>query len=201
MLTYTFSRREKALLLLLAIVMVVIVWFIFVYQGTTNRITELEGEISATQTQISVDETRVAQQTQMQSTIDQRKAEGVDPTIMPDYDNMQNLMAELNSIMAAAENYTLSFDQLAEDEQGHVMRGVRVDYTTANYNSAEKIVEALAEGAYPCRIDSVSTNIHYEGVDILLGKRGTQKTDASVHVTFFEKQTEAPAAVPEEPAA
>lgn len=201
MLTYTFSRREKALLLLLAIVMVVIVWFIFVYQGTTNRITELEGEISAAQTQITVDETRLAQQTKMQNTIDQRKAEGVEPTIMPDYDNLQNLMAELNIIMAAADSYTLSFDQLAEDDQGHVMRGVRVDYTTPNYQAAEKIVEALAEGKYPCRIDSVSTSIHYEGVDILLGKRGTAKTDASVHVTFFEKQTAAPAAASEEPAA
>ena len=197
MLTYTFSRREKALLLLLAIVMVIIVWFIFVYQGTTNRITELEGEISATQTQISVDETRVAQQTQMQSVIDQRKAEGAEPTIMPDYDNMQSLMAELSGIMAAAESYTLSFDQLAEDEQGHILRGVVVNYTTADYQAAEKIVESLAEGRYPCRIDSVSTSIHYEGVDILLGKRGTAKTDASVHVTFFEKQAEAPAATPE----
>ena len=190
MLTYTFSRREKALLLMLALVMVVIVWFVFVYQGTTNRITELEGQIASTQTQISADETRVAQMDQMQATIDQRKADGVAPTIMPDYDNMQSLMLELNQIMAAATSYSLSFDQVVSDDKGHIERGVRIDYTTPNYKSAKKIVEALAAGQFPCRIDSVTTALHYEGYDYVQNKKGAVSVSASVHVTFFENAPE-----------
>ena len=191
MLTYKFSKREKALILGLALLVVFIVWFMFVYQGTTNRITELEGQISATQTQISSAETRVAQQAHMQSVIDQRKAEGAQPMQMPDYDNMEYLMRELNRIMAAANNYSLSFDQLTKDEQGHIVRGARINYETTTYDEAEAIVKSLTQCIYPCRIDSLSMTTYYEGVDILLGKKGTAKISGTVHVTFFENDTSA----------
>ena len=184
MLTYTFTRREKALLLVLALVLIVIVWFIFVYQSTTNKVIQLEGEIAAVQSEISIAETRVAQKQQMTSTIEQRKAEGVQPTIMPYYDNMQALMEELNYIMSAAQNYSLSFDSLTEDEKHHVLRGARIDYSTASFQDAEAIVRSLAGGRYPCRIDSVNI-VNSDSL-----RDGVASTTASVHVTFFEQIAE-----------
>ena len=186
MLTYTFTKREKALLLVLALVVVVIVWFVFVYQSTANRVTELDSEIATVNSEITTSEARVAQLNQMRTTIDQRKAAGVQPTVMPAYDNMRSLMVELNKIMSAADTYTLSFDQLALDEKGNVERGVRVDYGTASIAKAESIVRAFANGTYPCRIDSVAITDTSGRSNSRTSSAATSKASASIHVTFFE---------------
>ena len=187
MLTYTFTKREKALLLVLALVVVAIVWFVFVYQNTTNRLIAIEGELATNQSLVTTAETQVAQQAQMESSIEQHKANGDKPTLMPAYNNLKSLMNELNTIMAAAETYSLAFDELTQDEQNHVLRGVRIDYSTANYKAAEKIVNSLAGGKYPCRIDSVTiANSTSENSG---SRSSTTKgsTNASAHVTFFEE--------------
>lgn len=191
MLKYTFSRREKALLLVLAIVVVLIVWFVFVYQGTTNQVAKIESSIADTQSKIQIDQTRASQIDTMKQVVEQRKAEGALPTVMPEYDNMQALMVELNRIMGAADKYTLTFDDLNFDDSDHVARGVRIDYSCGTYRQAESLVNSLAGGAYPCRVDSVAIK------DSSAGKSNsstssTEKSpvSSSVHVTFFEKYPE-----------
>ena len=190
MLTYTFTRREKALLLVLALMVLLIVWFVFVYQGTTNEITRIEGEIGDTKMMVEADQTRVNQLSNMRATVEQRKAEGAVPKSMPEYDNIRLVMAELNNTMAKAKTYTLTFDDLVFEET-HVVRGVRVDYTSNNYKGAEAIVRALAEGAYPCRIDSVTMDTSAKVRSAVSDRTVVSKEmKTSAHVTFFEKYPE-----------
>ena len=188
MLTYTFSQREKLLLGMLAIVVVAIVWFVFVYQGTTNTIARLDSEIAEVSAQVQADEARVNLLTSMKQTIEQRKAEGAKTTPMPEYDNVRPLMAELNNIMAEASTYTLTFDALDRSDDTYAARGVRIDYTSPSYDDAEKIVRELAGGKYPCRIDSVAISTSRVAGSSAEAARTT--ASASVHVTFFEKYPE-----------
>ena len=184
MLTYKMSRREKILVLILAIALVAVAWFVFVFQRSNDQLTRIEGEISTTNTQIDLMQARAGQIEMMKTEIEQHKAEGAKPVEVPNYDNMQPLMAELNRVMAAASSYTLSFDDLDTSNAGYVARGVRIDYEATSYAAAEAIVDALAGGRYPCRIDTIS----------ILDKQGASSSSsndvpvsASVHVTFFEK--------------
>ena len=184
MLTYKMSRREKILVLVLAIIVVAVAWFVFIFQGTSDQRTRIEGEISTTKSQIELMQTRASQIKTMEAEIEQRKAEGAKPVEVPAYDNMQPLMAELNRVMAAASSYTLSFDEIDTSNPGYVARGVRIDYEASSYATAEAIVNALAGGRYPCRVDTIS----------IIDKSGTSSSSssdapvsASVHVTFFEK--------------
>lgn len=184
MLTYKMSRREKILVLVLAIIVVAVAWFVFVFQGTNNQLTSIEGEITATKTQIELMQSRAGQIKTMKAEIEQRKAEGARPVEIPLYDNMQPLMAELNKIMAAASSYTLSFDDLDTSNAGYVARGVRIDYEATSYATAEAIVNALAGGRYPCRIDTIAIS-DKSGMSSSSSK--DVPVSASVHVTFFEK--------------
>ncbi len=184
MLTYKMSRREKILVLILAIIVVAVAWFVFIFQGTNNDMTRIESEISTTKSQIEMMQARAGQIKTMEAEIEQRKAEGVRPVEIPLYDNMQPLMAELNRVMAAASSYTLSFDEVDTSNAGYAARGARIDYEAGSYAAAEGIVNALAGGRYPCRVDTVS----------IVDKSGTSSSpskgapvSASVHVTFFEK--------------
>ena len=193
MLTYSLSRREKALLLALAIILVGLAWFVFVFQRTTNQITEIESEIAAADTQVTAAETRVTRMHAMQATIDKYKAAGVSPTTVPTFDNMTPLMAELNGIMGMTSTYTLAFDDLdTETSTEYVLRGVTVDFGCDSFVTAENVIRALAKGHYPCSIDSVQIT---DGTANLLSRvptgDGSGDVRAKVHVTFFEKYPKA----------
>lgn len=194
MLTYTFSRREKALILAFAIVLVLVAWYWFVFQGTSSAMNRIDGQIAAVNSEIEIAQTRVTQMNNMEQTVEQRKAEGAKKTVMPTYDNLQPLMTELNRIMSAANTFTLKFDELDRESSDFVRRGVRIDYTCATYKKAEAIVNALAGGQFPCSVDTVSIN----DPTVLTGYASNSKlvqssagsVTASVHVTFFEKYPE-----------
>lgn len=188
MLTYKLSRREKTLVLILAIILVVVAWFVFVYQRTANEVVSLDSEIASTQTQITAAQTRAAQVREMKEVVEQRKAEGVKPVEMPAYDNMQPLMAELNTVLLGTSKSTLKFDELNTENSGYVARGVRIDYETDSYAAAESVVKALAGGKYPCHIDSFS--IEDKSTQSSSNTSGRTQSGAPVkavvHVTFFE---------------
>lgn len=186
MITYKLSSREKALLLVLAIVLVAIAWFMLVYQSTTDQVTRLEGEISSAESQIELDTARITRLAEMRQVIEERKAEGATVTEVPAYDNMEPLMSELNRIMDAAETYTLTFDELdRESSSEYVYRGVRINFSCGSYATAESIVIALANGAFPCVIDSVA--IVDNNVRSSASTNSATSVSGYAHVTFFEK--------------
>lgn len=197
MLTYTFSRREKALILVFALILVAVAWFWFVFQNTTNRMTAIDGEIATIKSEVEIEQVRLTQLNSMTQTVEQRKAEGAKKTVMPTYDNLQPLMTQLNSIMATADTFTLTFDELNRENADYIRRGVRVDYSCDTFKKAESVVNSLAGGMFPCSVDSVvindptavAGNTANRGVGWTTAGNNSMVT-ASVHVTFFEKYPE-----------
>lgn len=189
MFTYTLSRREKALLLALGVVVLLIIWFVFVFQRTTNEITSMDSEISAIETQKTTASAQVQKMHYMQESIAKYKAAGVAPTPIPYFDNMTPLMSELNRILSVTTNYSLSFDELdTETSPEYVLRGVTADFTCDSFASAEAVVTALARGQFACNIDSVAISDSSAGrVARISGATGPVAVTASVHITFFEK--------------
>ena len=186
MLTYTFSRREKILILVMAIILVVVAWYMLVFQRTTNEITRLEGEISTTQSQITIEQGRLAQMNAMKAAIEQYKASGVAAHPVPNYDNVTAVMSELNAVLARTAAYSLSFDALDRDTSSeYVLRGVRADYTCDSMATAESVVTDLANGPYPCSIDSVSIT---DGAASSSRVSSSGTVSASIHITYFEKK-------------
>jgi len=186
MLSYTFSRREKFLILFLALIVVGLAWFVLVYQSTTNEIAAIESEMTTNETQINQARTRVGEMNSMQAVIDEYKSKGAAPTPVPDYDNMTAVMSELNAVLAGTENYSLAFDEVKTSSQGgYVLRGVRANYNCGSREEAESIIGSLANGPYPCGIDSVALSDSSVG-----GGRssGRAPVSATVHITYFERQ-------------
>lgn len=189
MLTYTFSRREKALLLVLAAILVVVAWFMLVFQRTTDQINSIEADIASVDASTTVATAQVNRMHTMQKAIDKYKEQGAKSTPIPTFDNMTPLMSALNATMSSAATYSLSFDELdTKTSQDYILRGVTVDYSCDSISAAEQIVTSLARGAFPCSIDSVSIT---DG-SVKTGSRvstasGAAPVSASVHVTFFEK--------------
>ena len=191
MLSYTLSKREKALLLILAIVIIGIAWFVLVFQRTTNEIYDLDSQIATIDTNVATASAKVGRMKAMEKAIDDYEAAGVSPKVVPSYDNMTPLMSELNGIMSKTAAYTLSFDALDfESSKDYVLRGVTVDYSCDSLKAAEEVVGDLANGKFPCSIDSVSISDKTAGARTrVTSVAGAAPVSASVHITFFEKRS------------
>ena len=194
MLTYTFSRREKTLILILIIVLLAVVWYMLVYRGTSDELMRIESESAAVNEQITIAAAKASQMDYMEKVIEQRKAQGVKPTPIPMYDNMQKLMTRLDSVMSSATSYQLSFDELDVQSSKYIMRPVTVTFQCESYAQAEKIVEELAAGPYPCLITSVSI---VDGT-VRGSNRGSGACSGQVDVVFFEKNDGSFAVAPTE---
>ena len=185
MMSYTFSLREKVLLVILALILVGLAWFMFVYQGSANEVIRLNGQIADTESEIAVATGRVSQLAQMQQDIEKFKESGARQVEVPAYDNLQPLMIELNSVMEMTNTYSLSFDELKNDV-GFVERGAQITYSCNSYEEVEAVMNAMVNGPYPCSIDSASIGSASSG-----GSRTATSgavVTASIHVTFYEKE-------------
>lgn len=178
MLSYTFSKREKVLLLALALMVVGVAWFVLVYQGTANREVELDSSIANTTAEISAAKAKVAQVEAMKREIENRKDSGAQPTVVPDYDNVTALMGELNRVLHAASSYSISFDPLdMNSANGYVQRGIEITFETSSFKQAESIVEDLVYGSYSCSVDSLDVNT--------AASSGTVAT--TIHIVYLER--------------
>lgn len=186
MLTYTFSRREKALLVGLAVILIIVAWYFLVFQSTTNRIQQLDGEISEVQTSITTENARVKRLNKMEKAVEEYKAANAKKSVIPAYDNFESLMAELNGIMGATDTYTITFGELDRESSEYILRPAKIDYSCNSYRDAEAVVDALAHGTFPCKIDSVVIT-DGSSRSSRVNSASTGAYSATLQVTFFEK--------------
>lgn len=183
MLTYTFSKREKIMLAILGVLLLAIGWFELVYVNTTEQLNTIESELETTNTTIQTEQTRLQKKQEMERSIAQRQAEGAKATPIPDYDNIRPLMAELDEVMSRTNGYSLSFDALDTTSSEYVQRGVGMQFGCSSYEAAEEIIALIADGSYPCIIDSLNignasaTNVRSNGSNV----------SVSMHVVFYER--------------
>lgn len=199
MLTYTFSKREKALLVVLAVILLAIVYYRFVFVAVNDQVDSLEGQIAQTEDQITVDTAKSLELKSMQAAIEDYEAAGRSQTTMPAYDNITPLMATLNGTLSVTNNFSLAFDELDGSETGLVKRGVTLDFTCADYATARGVIDALAQGRYPCSIESVSITDNVAtsaatgyGIAASGSVDGEARADAyavTAHLTFYERGT------------
>ena len=187
MLSYSFTRREKTLILVLAIILVAIAWYMLVFQRVTTEITQIDSEISSAQTEATLATAKVGEKNRMQAAIDGYKQQGVVAKPIPRFDNVTAVMTELNSVLSASDTYSLAFDEVKKnDANGFMMRGVRVNYSCGSREAAEDIISWLANGTFPCSIDSVSISDSSVGGTRTSGS-GTSAVSATLHITYYER--------------
>lgn len=189
MLTYTFSPREKLMLAILAFVGILIAWYQFVFVNFQNQINSLDAEIATVQDEIVVNQSRAQALKSMKEMVEEYEAKGIDPMLLPAFDNTQNLMAYLNGVLASSTGYSMSFDNPAvSEDDGSVHRDGTITYSADSYQSARSIAEAIARGPYPCQVSALGiTDSSKQGSS---SSNSEGLVTASLQVTFLE---EAPA--------
>lgn len=194
MLKYTFSSREKALIVVLAVILLAFAWYQFVWVGVQSQIATLTTQISDEQTQYSVDTAKLSRMTSMESSIKQYQADGLVKRSMPTYDNIQNVMWFLSATLTPTTSYQLTFDAIDTSTAGVVKRGVTITFGCDSYASAKAVLSNLVNGSYPAELTKVMITDN-SAAKTSTGVVGTGSTSATAsasfsvqaHVTFYEK--------------
>lgn len=171
-----FTPKEKVLLLILTLMILALGYYEFVYKATEANIAACQTRIAEIEDQNLYEMMKYSKMQKIEKELEKIKA-GQDKTVpIPEYDNMKNLLAELNKLFAGTQLYNLSFSEPATSEP-LVRREVNITFTTANYNAGLDVLKALGQFRYRCLLESVEV------------KSGEQINDPAVAVSFKVKAT------------
>ncbi len=196
MLSYTFSRREKVLLVILALVLLALLWYMLVWQNVSSQKQAMDADIAEAEAQLVLARNKANKIGEMQDAVSSRKADGVKPSTIPHFDNTTALMAELNSVLASTTDYRLSFDELDRSSEGIVARGVTVMFGCDSIDAAREVMDKLENGPYACIIDSSTITSTAAGDNTSgnarIGVNTSRNTKApyavGLHAVFFESE-------------
>ena len=168
------STRERVLLAILVVVAVVSGYVLLFSMPLNEKIQTLGQEIMESEDLKTQLESRWSQQ---QLTEQLKKQEG-DVRYMPEYDNLQAVMVELNTILADCQEYSLAF-QPDDPEDAIYARQATIPFTCGSYDQARDVLQRLHDS--PLR-------------NLITDVQITEQDDGSVKATatmlFFEYQTD-----------
>lgn len=166
--------REKVLLVLLAVTALICGYVFLFHLPMEERVAQLDGRIQSSRDLLSQTQAMVARQGQMEEEIAALTSADPAPVPMPDYDDIQAVMVELNRVLDDAQEYTLRFSS-AQPEDRVVARQVTLPFRCASYDAARAILQGLHDCPLRCQLEDVS---------ITQGEDGSVQVNATV--TFYE---------------
>lgn len=185
MLKYSFSTREKTLIAVFAVIILALLWYVFVFQNIDNQVREVDAKIATAQDKIGIDSAKLAQQQSMQDAIERYQQSGANPVAVPKYDNIQNVMAQLNSVLAGTSNYSMTFEDITTNDAGNIERGVALTFGCSSYDQAVSVLTSLARGQYPCRIEDFTITGGSTGSSAGFSSSGAAYT-VTAHLIYIE---------------
>lgn len=171
--------RERVLIGILAVLAVVCAYVFLFYLPMEEEASRLNGRIQESTDLLAQTYVMAEQQDRMERELETLRTEG---TAMPDYDNIQSVMVELNRILDDSREYTLRFSS-AQAEDRVMARQVTLPFTCSSYASAKAILQSLHDSALRCQLEDVA---------ITQGAGGAVQVNATV--IFYEYQTRQPEA-------
>lgn len=169
------TKREKTLLLVLVVLVLVLGYCKLFLEPIDRQITSLRTNTDIEQAELDTDRVRLAQLEQMQQAIAAIKASGQERAL-PQYDNDQALMTELDKLMAATLQYEVDCTEGTTQEGYLVLHPVTLTYQTASYAQSRQIIDAL----------SASANVNFlSNVDVQYDADKAQYKTV-LHLIFFE---------------
>ncbi len=143
MLTRSFTRREKILLLVLVLVMMAGLYVLLVHNPVQNSLAQLETEREDEDLRLQVAQARMLKYSQMKAEMEEIFAMPEEQvTVMPHYDNAERLMVQLNHIFGELE-YDLNFSEVTFQDKV-ATRGVQFSFRAPDYLTARSIIQQLS---------------------------------------------------------
>lgn len=182
MMNREFTPREKVLLLVLVLLLIGLGYFKIIHEPVQEAMLTAAERRNEAETATTVEVARLQQMRAMEEELAQLKAEGNEANAeLPDYDNVQSVMSQLNAILATAREYELTFDEVQIGEEGLVARPIRLSFIARNYRTARIIINKLYHCRFRCGLSDIT--VLCEETDV-----STEPVEVHLTVTFYERK-------------
>lgn len=170
------TKREKVLLLIFAVLLIAVGYYKLLLEPINNQIESYRSLTQEEQMQMETAQLQAVRMKQMETEIAQAKAAGIERTI-PDYDNSAVLLPQLYQIMDSTIEYAMDFDEITF-EGNIAARPVQIEFETANYQKARRVIDKLCTTGYAMQIEDMT----------IQEARTTDKRSVHTYlsITFFE---------------
>lgn len=173
-----FSKRERILLLVLVVLILGLFYYLAVQKTIVATTKEAQLRIAEAESQLLIEEAKLEKLISMEAQLDEIKNNpDVSFAKIPDYDNIQLLMIELNNILAKSAGYNLNFSNV-DFTQGLARRTINMSYQAQNYTIAKSILAELVN----CKYKSLVGSIGLSGQDNL----NNGAVSVQLDITFYE---------------
>ena len=171
-----FTKREKVLLLIFAVLLIAVGYYKLLLEPINSQIESYRSLTQEEQMQMDTAQLQAARMKQMEAEIAQAKAAGIERTI-PDYDSSAVLLPQLYQIMDSTIEYAMDFDEITF-EGNIAARPVQIEFETANYQKARRVIDKLCTTGYAMQIEDMT----------IQEARTTNKRSVHTYlsITFFE---------------
>lgn len=183
-----FSRREKLLILIMVLILVFAGYYKFVFQATKNTIEESNQKAAAYEAELITIQIQLDRMEQMRQELEKEKS-NASMSYMFSYNNINAEIEFLHQILDDTTlDYRLSFSDVMRDGD-QIRRPVSIQFTAADYDTAERIINSLENCRMRCLISQVQANaVEYNYYANRAESRDLQNSavSASCSVIFYE---------------
>lgn len=173
------TAREWLLLGVLGLLVLVSGYLLLFYNPMTEERDRCIAETETCRLEIDAATIRLKQKLQMEKELEEIFAAETPPLSIPDYDNLKPVMFELNSTLAGAQNYSLSFAEI-ETSGNIVSRSIAMTFTAGSYEAAKAVLRELDDSDYRCLLNDLNISLgNSQGTAVVGG-----------NIIFFEYLTE-----------
>ena len=184
------STREVVMLLVLVVLVVGSCWYMFFYTPLQNEIQSIQAQCAQLDTDIATAAAKAQKMKSMQDEVDTILSRPADQiTEIAPYDNATVVIAQLNGILSASEEYNLTFRDVAVNSDGTVRRVINMTFRCANYASARRIVASLSGSQWRCIVNSVNMSVPSNEIERdRTPNIMAYPVEVTAQVTFFESK-------------
>lgn len=181
-----FTPREKILLVILAVILLAGAYLWLVQEPISQSLSRIRSQQEEAEMDRLVLDAKKVKLDQMREELDAILAES-DAKEIPQYDNQQNVINMLNSVLASTTDYTLSFEPISQGD-GDVMirRVINMTFYCNSYQEARGIVNQLHGGPYRCQIGNLAISAISQGVTGSTLDLNVYPVQVTMNLTFFE---------------
>ena len=181
-----FTPREKILLVILAVILLAGAYLWLVQEPISQSLSRIRSQQEEAEMDRLVLDAKKVKLDQMREELDAILAES-DAKEIPQYDNQQNVINMLNSVLASTTDYTLSFEPISQGD-GDVMirRVINMTFYCNSYQEARGIVNQLHDGPYRCQIGNLAISAISQGVTGSTLDLSVYPVQVTMNITFFE---------------
>ena len=143
-----FTLKEKILLLVLCLILLALAYYRFIYVPSVRAIETANNERDSLQTELLISVTKESQLKKMKDELD-GLGELHEASRMESYNNSKAELSLLNTVLEAADDYSVSFAGVTKDGD-QIRRNFRLEFKTDSFAAAKEIIEKLSGSEYRC---------------------------------------------------